>query len=253
MNIEKVLSPNGQMKLIDGPNFLAPANEIEIAPRLLRYSIEKSAGTFARIYRPQRTVALTSRDIATYGYDNALAQAENLGFTPVVRSPGGRAVAYHEESLVLDIMSQDPNPHGLINKRFEAIGEIFIETFDRLGISAKLGQVPREFCPGKYSVISENVKLVGTAQRIMRGGWLIGASVIVRNVAPVREVLGNVYRALDLDMDPTTIGALNEFDSTISVDDLGASLISTLKDHFEVMDIELSMNFQSDNRDLVDA
>lgn len=251
MNISKTLSPYGQMKLIDGPNFLNPENEIEVAPRLLRYSIEKSAGTFARIYRPQRTVALTSRDNSTSGYENALSQAEILGFKPVIRSPGGRAVAYHEESLVFDVLSHDPNPHQLINKRFEAIGEVFVETFDRLGIKAKLGQVPREFCPGKYSVIADNVKLVGTAQRIMRGGWLIGASVIVRNAAPVREVLSNVYRALELDMDPSTIGALNEFDSSLSVEDLKTSLITTLKDHFEILDMDLSMNFQEPARDLV--
>jgi len=253
VKIEKILSPYGQMKLIDGPSFQAPENEIEVAPRLLRYSIEKSAGTFARIYRPQRTVALTSRDKSTNGYSSALLQAENLGFTPVVRSPGGRAVAYHEESLVLDVMSHDPNPHELINKRFEAIGEIFIETFDRLGIHAELGQVPREFCPGKYSVISQNVKLVGTAQRIMRGGWLIGASVIVRNAAPIREVLNNVYRALDLDMDPSTVGSLNEINSTISVDEVTTALIATLKEHFAIMDIDLSMNFEHKNSQLVGA
>ena len=253
MKIEKVLAPYGQMKLIDGPNFLTPANEIKVAPRLLKYSIEKSAGNFARIYRPQRTVALTSRDSSVSGYENALLQAENLGFTPVVRSPGGRAVAYHEESIVFDVLSHDPNPHQLINKRFQAIGEVFIETFDRLGIQAELGQLPREFCPGKYSVISENVKLVGTAQRIMRGGWLVGASIIVRNAAPVRQVLSNVYRALELDMDPSTVGSLNEFDSNISVDDLITSLITTLKNHFEITEVDLAMNFQNTEKDLVNA
>lgn len=246
MDITKALSPYGQMKLIDGPNFHEPANDIEVAPKLLRYSIDKSAGTFARIYRPQRTVALTSRDMSTNGYNSALIQAKKLGFTPVVRSQGGRAVAYHEESLVLEVLSHDPNPHDLINRRFEAIGELFVESLDLLGINAKLGQIPREVCPGKYSVISQNVKLVGTAQRIARGGWLVGASVIVRNAAPVREVLNYVYRALELDMDPKTIGSLNEFDSSISVEELTTSLISTLKNHFEIMEIELSMNFQSE-------
>jgi lipoate-protein ligase A len=253
VKIEKILSPYGQMKLIDGPSFLTPENEIEVAPKLLRYSIDKSAGTFARIYRPQRTVALTSRDKSTDGYSNALLQAKSLGFTPVLRSPGGRAVAYHEESLVLDLMSHDANPHELINERFEAIGEIFIETFDRLGIHAEIGQLHREFCPGKYSVISQNVKLVGTAQRITRGGWLIGASVIVRNVAPVREVLKNVYRALDLDMDPSTVGSLNEINSSISVDEVTTALIATLKENFAIMDIDLSINFENKNSQLVGA
>jgi hypothetical protein len=47
-------------------------------------------------------------------------------------------------------------------------------------------------------------------------------------------------------MDPKTIGALNEINSSISVDDLTTSLITTLKDHFEIMDIELTMNTQSE-------
>lgn len=251
MKINKILSPYGQMKLIDGPNFLEPEQDIEIAPKLLKHSIEKSAGTFARIYRPQRTVALTSRDSSTPGYQNALNQAQNFGFTPVVRSPGGRAVAYHEESLVFDVLTHDPNPHDQINKRFQAMGQIFVDSFENLGIKAKLGEVPREFCPGKYSVISENVKLVGTAQRITRGGWLIGASVIVRNALPVRDVLSSVYRALELDMDPKTIGSLNEFDSQLTVDDLQASLINILKEYFEVMEIEIALKSHLFERKLV--
>jgi len=253
MKIEKILSPFGQMKLIDGPNFLEPEVDISIAPRLLKYSIEKSAGTLARIYRPQRTVAFTSRDKSTPGYENAILQAERLGFKPVMRSPGGRAVAYHEESVVLDLLSSDPDPHRFMDDRFKAIGKIFIETFEKLGINSQLGEIPREFCPGKYSVISGNVKLVGTAQRVMPGGWLIGASLIVRNAAPVREVLSNSYRALELDMDPNTVGSLNEFDSSISVDDVLNALNHTLRDHFAVLEIDLSMSELTGNRESVNV
>jgi lipoate-protein ligase A len=251
MNISKILSPYGQMKLIDGPNFLEPEIDISIAPRLLKYSIEKSSGTLARIYRPQRTVALTSRDRSTPGYENAMTQAEKLGFQAVMRSPGGRAVAYHEESIVIDLLSHDPDPHRYMDERFKAIGKVFVETFERLGIDSRIGEVPREFCPGKHSVVSGNVKLVGTAQRVMPGGWLVGASIIVRNAAPVREVLSNVYRALELDMDPGTVAALNEFDSSISVDDVLIALNSTLRDHFEVLEVDLSINELTENRESV--
>jgi lipoate-protein ligase A len=253
MNISKTLSPYGQMKLIDGPHFIEPEDEIRVAPKILRYSIEKSAGTFARIYRPQPTVALTSRDSSSRGYEKALLQAKNFGFKPVIRSPGGRAVAYHEESLVLYILSPDPDPHQMINERFMAIGKLFLQTLDALGISSELGQLPREFCPGKYSVISNDVKLVGTAQRIMHGGWLIGASIIVSNVAPIREVLTEVYHALEIDMNPGTIGALNEYIPTISVDDFTTSLVTTLKDHFEIMEVDLLMNIHDSGHELANA
>ncbi len=249
MNLGKFLSPYGQMKLINGPNFLEPEVDISIAPKLLKYSISKSAGTFARIYRPQRTVALTSRDKSSVGYENALIQAENLGFTGVLRSPGGRAVAYHEESIVFDLLSHDPDPHRFTKERFEAVGKLFIETFQKLGIDSHLGQLPREFCPGKYSVISGSVKLVGTAQRVMPGGWLVGASVIVRSAAPVREVLSHVYRALELDMDSGTVAALNQFNSEISVEDVFSALNSTLRDHFEILEVDLSLNDLVENRE----
>lgn len=249
MKLAESLSPYGQIKLIDGPNFLESELDNTVAPRLLKYTIEKSAGTIARIYRPRRTVALTSRDRSAPGFENAQQQAKKLGFTPVLRSPGGRAVAYHEESIVLNLLSQDPDPHALINERFEAIGHVFIETFERLGIHSRIGEIPREYCPGKFSVITDKVKLVGTAQRIVRGGWLVGASVVVRNAAPIREVLNNVYRALDVDMQPQTIAALNEFDSTLSVDDVTTSLLKTLKDHFAILEIDLSINGELTTRE----
>ena len=77
--------------------------------------------------------------------------------------------------------------------------------------------------------------------------------IIVRNAAPVRQVLSNVYRALELDMDPSTVGSLNEFDSNISVDDLITSLTTTLKNHFEITEVDLAMNFQNTEKDLVNA
>ena len=253
MNLASALTPYGQLKLVEGPHFLKPQNDISIAPRLLKYSIGKSTGSLARIYRPQRTVAFTSRDISTAGYADAVTQAENLGFSAVKRSPGGRAVAYHEESVVFDLLSHDPNPHKFINERFQAMGEVFIETFARLGINSHLGELPREFCPGKYSVVTDSVKLVGTAQRVTPGGWLIGASVIVRNVAPVREVLDYVYRSINVDMDPSTVASLNEFDSGISVEDLINSLHITLNNHFEISELNLDLNPTEEIQELENA
>jgi len=69
----------------------------------------------------------------------------------------------------------------------------------------------------------------------------------------VREVLSNSYRALELDMDPNTVGSLNEFDSSISVDDVLNALNHTLRDHFAVLEIDLSMSELTGNRESVNV
>lgn len=242
MNRISELSHNAELKIITGPDFIDAAADITVAPRLLKHTAQNSLGTFARIYRPQATVAFTSRDYSTLGFSNAQEQARQLNFTPVLRSPGGRAVAYHEDSVVLDLVSNDTDPHRLVNERFLAIAEIFVEAFDRLGVTSNIGEVPREYCPGKYSVISENVKLVGSAQRIMRGGWLLSAFVVVKNIVPVREVLTRVYSELSVDMDPSTVCDLSAFAPDVSVDCVNQSLVAVFKDRFKIADCDLTVD-----------
>ena len=54
------------------------------------------------------------------------------------------------------------------------------------------------------------MKLIGTAQRLVRGGALLGASIVVGDGAGVRAVLDDVYAALEFDWDATTAGAIDE-------------------------------------------
>jgi hypothetical protein len=71
--------------------------------------------------------------------------------------------------------------------------------------------VPREYCPGEFTVNARGrAKLVGTAQRVIRGAWLFASVIVVEDVAPVRAVLVDVYRELGMDFDPATVGAVAE-------------------------------------------
>ena len=54
------------------------------------------------------------------------------------------------------------------------------------------------------------VKLVGTAQRVLRHASLLAASVAVSGADRLRAVLVDVYGALELDMDPATVGAVGD-------------------------------------------
>ena len=90
-----------------------------------------------------------------------------------------------------------------IRPRFIAFGELLAGRCATLGVDAALGPVPGEYCPGEFSINDgHGHKLVGTAQRLVRGGWLFGTVILVADPEPVREVLTDVYEALELDWDP---------------------------------------------------
>jgi octanoyl-[GcvH]:protein N-octanoyltransferase len=54
------------------------------------------------------------------------------------------------------------------------------------------------------------VKLIGTAQRLVRGAALLGASIVAGDGPGIRAVLDDVYAALELPWDAKTAGAIDE-------------------------------------------
>jgi uncharacterized peroxidase-related enzyme len=96
-----------------------------------------------------------------------------------------------------------------------------------LGVDARVGPVPREFCPGEFTVNARGaVKLVGTAQRVVRHASLLAASVAVVGAERLRAVLVDVYAALELDMDPATVGAVAEDVPGVGVDDVARAVVA---------------------------
>ena len=81
----------------------------------------------------------------------------------------------------------------------------------RLGVDAHVGEVPREYCPGDYSVNARGqTKLAGIGQRLIKGAWHIGGVIVVSESERVRDILVPVYEALGLDWDPATAGAVTD-------------------------------------------
>ena len=98
----------------------------------------------------------------------------------MLRAPGGHAVAYHEGCLGVDEVQAEADPIAGMQERFAASGERLAGALATLGVDARVGRVPREFCPGEFTVNARGrVKLVGTAQRVVRHASLLAASVAV--------------------------------------------------------------------------
>jgi lipoate-protein ligase A len=174
---------------------------------LIRGSDGEVPETF-RLHVPGRILAFGKQDVIAPGYAEAVAAARSMGFTPVERLAGGRAAAFHEGTLAFSWMVPDPDPRSHIKDRYLNLSRLMVAAFDRLGISAAVGQVEGEYCPGEYSVHVQGRKVMGVGQRLARRAVHVGGVISVTNGALLRRVLVPVYEALDLPWNPATAGAL---------------------------------------------
>ena len=89
------------------------------------------------------------------------------------------------------------------------MAEILAAAFRRLGLAARVGAVPGEYCPGTYSVNARGrTKLMGVGQRLVARAAHVGGVVVVGESRRIRDILIPVYEALRLTLDPATVGSL---------------------------------------------
>jgi octanoyl-[GcvH]:protein N-octanoyltransferase len=199
------------VELLRGGLGREPALEVALSAVLLDAVARGEQRPVLRCYRPPGTVAFSRRDTFLPGFVAAARAAQLDGFAPVIRAPGGRAAAYHEGCLVVEEIMPAADSLAGIRERFGADAERYANALRRLGIDALVGEVPGEYCPGAFTVnASGRRKLVGAAQRAVRGGWLLSTLVVIDTAARVRRVLESVYATLELDWDPATVGAVAE-------------------------------------------
>jgi lipoate-protein ligase A len=168
-------------------------------------------GPVVRLYHPGPTLAFGRLDALRPGFAQAGAAAREHGLQPVVRLAGGHAAAYDERALIYEEIAPQLDATAGLHERFRDGAALLAGALEDLGVDARVGEIPGEYCAGAYTVsASGRVKIVGLAQRAVRGAALLTAFVLVGGGARVRSALVDVYRALDLDWDPETAGALDD-------------------------------------------
>lgn len=190
-----------------------PELELAFAHALVRRASRGELDEVVRVYRPLAPmVVLGRRDMKRPGFGRAVQACAASGFTVSVRATGGRAVAYTPQSIVIDHVRREPDAASEHEHRFRAIGAIFVELLKGYGVDARLGPVPGEYCPGAHSVNARGVvKLIGTAQRVVKDAWLFSSLVLLDGSDEVRPLLSQVYDALELPFDESSVGSvLNE-------------------------------------------
>ena len=188
-----------------------PALDVAVGHALLERAARGELQATLRVYRPGPTVAFGRLDALRPGYTAAAAAARAHGFEAVLRQPGGHAAAYDSGALCLDVVRPETEALPALQRRFRDAAELLAGALRALGVDARVGAVAGEYCPGAWTVNARGqVKLAGTAQRLVRGGSLLGAVVVVQGGARVRAVLEDVYAQLGLEWDPATAGAVED-------------------------------------------
>jgi lipoate-protein ligase A len=190
-----------------------------------------------RLHVPGAMVAFGRSDRVTPGYAAAVRAARAHGFEAVERLAGGRAAVFHESTIAFSLALPHAEPKTGIQSRFELVSGLMAAAFEALGIDARIGEVPGEYCPGAWSVnVGGKVKVMGVGQRLVRGAAHIGGVVVVDEGDRIRDVLIPVYRALGLDWDPRTAGSLADRSPGITVKLVMDSIEAQFRGRFEVLE-----------------
>ena len=209
-----------------------------------------------RLHRPGSILAFSRQDAASPGYPEAVRAAREAGFEPVLRLAGGRAAVYHDRTIACSWAVADRRPAAHTEARFLELAELLAAALRGVGIDARVGEVPGEYCPGAWSVNARGrTKLVGIGQRLIAGASHRGAVIVVGGGDRIRDVLLPVYRALGLDWDPATVGSVEQEVGALALTRIEDEILSRLGERYELSSsepdeatLELAGRLEADHR-----
>ena len=198
---------------VPAPPVSVPAVEDRTPQAMSRLAAVVTDGVPGRLewHRPGPSAAFGRRDTLAPGFAAAVDTVRAHGFEPFVRPVGGRLAAYHDGALILDLLLPCDDPRAGTTSRFRALANLLAQGLRLLGVDARTGAVPGEYCPGQWSVNARGArKVVGTGQRLVRDAVLLTAVVVVGDAGPLRQVMSRAYTDLGLSMDPGTVGSVSD-------------------------------------------
>ena len=229
-----------------------PGLDTTLARALLQSVSAGGIGETFRIYSPGRVMAFGKRDTVTPGFPEAASAARSQGYLPLVRLAGGRAAVFHEGTLAFGWTMPIEDPRSGIQDRFSALSGLMVRAFDRLGVPTAIGEIPGEYCPGRFSVHhSGRRKVMGVGQRLAQNAAHVGGVIVVTGADTINEVLLPVYTALNVHFEPAATGALSDLIPEVTVAAVVAAIVAELQLGREVSDSTLSSTMVRRGRDML--
>jgi lipoate-protein ligase A len=225
------------LTLVRQPRSGQPARDTGTSHAVLRRVAAGELGPTFRLREAEPVLAFGKQDANSAGFPRAVEAARAAGFAPVLRLAGGRAAVFHAGTLAFAHATPAERPTRGTRERFERTGEWLVAALRRLGVDARVGEIPGEYCPGAFSVnAGGRIKIAGVGQRIIAGAAHIGGVIVVTDSAAVRDVLVPVYEALGLDWDPATAGSVEDDAPGVTLGQVSAAIVAELGTRYELTD-----------------
>ncbi|MEA2495987.1 MAG: octanoyl-[GcvH]:protein N-octanoyltransferase [Thermoleophilaceae bacterium] len=181
-----------------------------------------------RIWAPVPALALSRLDELRPGADAARAAASQRGIDPTLRVSGGHAVVLGRGSLCIGFAEPATSFEGT-QQRYERLVAALIGAFAAVGVPSHQGELDGEWCPGTWSIRAGSVKLAGLAQRAIKGAAWAEAVVALDHDDDARGLLAEVYAALDLPLELSTVGSVSEVAGrTVAFEEIAQPLVAAL-------------------------
>ena len=204
---------------------------------LLERVAEGDVPATLRIHRPRATVSFSKQDANAPGYARAVKAAGDAGFEAVERLAGGRAAVFHEDTVAIAWAVPAKRARESIHERFAEAADLIALALRGLGVDARVGEVPGEYCPGEFSVNARGqVKLAGLGQRLISGAAHTGGVLVAAGADRVREVLVPVYEALELPFEPSTAGSVADEVPGIGYEEVETALIEAFAERYDLVE-----------------
>jgi lipoate-protein ligase A len=222
-------SPTEPIRLITAAYAEEPGLDTAISGALLRRVDAGEVPETLRLYQPGREVAFGRQDVVAGGYRAAVAAAAAAGFVSIQRLAGGRAAAFTPGTIAFSWTMPHLDPRATTRSRFEVVAELLRGALQSLGVDARIGEVPGEYCPGRFSISAGGrLKLAGVGQRLARRAAHVGGVVVVTGSAELRAVLEPVYTALALEWQPATTGAIVDVAPAVTFEVVVAAIVAAI-------------------------
>ena len=203
--------PHREIRLTTKSFGATPASDIAVSRAILQGVSDGAEPETLRLYTPAASVMFGPQDARSPEFDVAVAAARSKGFEPLRRLGGGRAAVFHGQTLAFAWSIPDSSPRENVDARFEEIAGIVAAALRGLGVDARVGEVPGEYCPGRHSVNARGeAKLMGVSQRVIRRAAHVGGVVVVGGSQGIKDVLVPVYEALGVTWRPETTGSVQD-------------------------------------------
>jgi lipoate-protein ligase A len=217
------------LDLIDAAFPGRAALDVAVSRALLREVAAGKRPATLRLYRPDDVVAFSTTDLRRPGFARAVHAAQREHFDAALRLAGGAAAVFTTETLAFAWCTPETDERAGIHARFERTAAWVARALRRLGVDARVGEVPDAYCPGDWSVNARGArKLMGVGQRVVRGAAHTGGVIVVGASARVRAVLEPVYAELGFPFAPESAGAIEDEVGPVSLDAVREALLAEL-------------------------